>query len=338
MLRRQLLTLPTVVITLAIGCSRPADSPRAEYKHSDQVMGTFAEVKAVAPNAEVAKAAVAAAYARFDDVNRLMSDYVDDSDIGRLNQLAAGQLLTVAPETFRCLQRGVVISTESGGAFDMTCRPLVLCWRAAAKAQRLPTEQELSNVRQAVGYEKIVLDEGSRTVMLTVDNMQVDLGGIAKGYALDLAWQAMREKGATSAMIDVGGDVVAMGTRADGKPWRIGVRHPFQDGMYCTLRLRDCAVATSGVQQQFFEIDGRRYSHIIDPRTGQPAAQSPSVTVIASDGLTADAWATAFSVLSIAEAQPMAEQLDGIEVLWISGPAESPQVVQTSGFAAYVTE
>ena len=324
-----------LLAAFAAGCGRQAGPPIS--KQSREVMGTFAEVTAMAADTQTAQAAVEAAYARLDDVNRLMSDYVADSEIGRLNQLAAGESLVVAPETFACLERAVAVSVRSGGAYDATCRPLISLWKQAAKRDALPTDQELAAVRARVGWQKLKLDASTRSVTLLADEMQVDLGGIAKGYSLDLAVDAMKTAGATSGLVDVGGDIVAFGTRAPDQPWRIGVRHPFVNAVIVTLELTDAAVATSGVQQRFYKIGGQRYSHIVDPRTGRPAEEAPSVTVIAADGATADAWATVFSVLSVAEGQALlaAEGGPDVEVMWITGSKDEPVIDETPGFADY---
>ena len=326
------------LLVIIVGCDRPAGP--VSFKQSREIMGTFAAVTAVAVDQETACGAVEAAYARLSDVNCLMSDYVADSEIGCLNKLAAGESLTVSPETFLCLQQAIDISERSGGAFDPTCRPLIALWKQAGKQGQLPNEAELATVQQRIGWGKLRLDAETHAVTLLAENMQVDLGGIAKGYALDLAAEAMRKSGASGGLVDVGGDIVAFGKREDGTPWRIGVRHPFQNGLFTKLELADAAVATSGVQQRFYEIAGRRYSHIIDPRSGRPAEQAPSVTVIAADGLTADAWATVLSVLTIAEGRVLlrSPNAPAIEVMWIAGTADSAVIDKTSGFDHYLVE
>jgi len=329
--------LMTLMTLCALGCQRPPDAP--VVKQSREVMGTLAQVTAIANDDEAARRAVEAAYARLDDVNRLMSDYIADSEIGRLNQLSVNESRTVSDETFTCLTRALEIAERSGGAFDVTCRPLVALWRQAAKRDSLPTEAELTAVRAAIGSDKLTLDAAGRTITLLADGLQIDLGGIAKGYALDLAAEAMQSAGATGGLVDVGGDIVAFGTRRDGRPWRVGVRHPFEPGLIAQLEVTDSAVATSGLQQRFFEIQGERYSHIVDPRTGRPAAEAPSVTVIADDGTTADAWATVFSVMPVADGQTLlgTPTAPPLEVLWITGPPENPTLRQTSGFERYLT-
>ena len=332
------LAFPVALLMLVVGgCERPAS---VRVKNSRSVMGTFAEVTAFAADRATAQQAVEAAYARLADVNALMSDYLADSEVGQLNALKAGDSLVVSPETIRCLERAAEISQLSSGAFDVTCRPLVRLWKQAGKENRLPREAALRDTLARVGWQKLKLDPATHAVTPMVDGMQIDLGGIAKGYALDLAAEALRSAGATSGLVNVGGDVRALGPQADGQPWRIGVKHPFEAGLFCTLGLAAGAVATSGVQQRFTEIEGRRHSHIIDPRTGRPAEQAPSVTVIAPDGLTADAWATVFSILSVAEGQALLDQkvVTELEVLWITGDVEHVVVTQTPGFARYIVE
>lgn len=332
-----------------LSCERPpnaaqrANSASVDVKvvRSFEVMGTLARLTAIADRRESADAALEAGRQALHEVNRLMSDYLDESEIGRLNRASAGEMIALSPTTWHCLRKSLEISAQSEGAFDVTCRPLIRLWREAAREQRLPTEKEFNAVRTLIGPDKLMLDEAARSVARRLDGVQVDLGGIAKGYALDLAVEAMQAAGARGGLADVGGDVVAFGKRENGQPWRVGVRDPFaaDAGAYrFKLQFDAAAVATSGVQERFFEIVGRRYSHILDPRTGQPAEQAPSVTVIAADGLTADAWATALSVLSITEGKRLLARKDAsaIEVLWIAGSADAPTIEMTEGFKRYI--
>ena len=339
-MKRPAVTLLCIVL-LIVGCQRDRQETTAKpeavlVKQSREVMGTFAEITAVASTRDIAQRAVEAAYARLSDVNRLMSAYQPDSEISRLNRLPVGESIELSPETFYVLKKSVEIAQRSNGTFDITCKPIINLWKQAAKNKTLPTDAEIRQVLDSVGCEHLKLDESSRKVSKTNADVEADLGGIAKGYSLDLAAVAMKDAGATSGLVNVGGDVFAWGTQAGGDPWRIGVQNPFRRGITQTLTLKDRAVATSGVQQRFFEIGGQRYSHIIDPRSGQPAAQSPSVTVIAPEGLTADAWATAFSVLTVEEGKALCEQLPDVEVLWLWGTADQPQSAQSAGFQKYV--
>ena len=326
--------LAVAVTAAACGCKE--SSGPAIVKQSREVMGTLAEVTAIGPDEHTARAAVEAAYTRLEDVNRLMSDYRHDSEIGRLNALPAGGSLIVSPETFHVLHQAHRISEATGGVFDVTCRPPVELWKQASRNNRLPDEATLRQALTRVGWRKLGLSPATRTVSKRVDGTQIDLGGIAKGYALDLAASAMKKAGASSGLIDVGGDILAIGRQADGSPWRIGVQHPLQTGLLLKLALTDRAVATSGNQQRFIVIDGKRYSHIIDPRTGQPAEEAVSVTVVAPDGITADAWATVFSVLTVEQGRQRAAKRDDLEAMWTWGTGHEPHVVKTTGFDRYI--
>jgi thiamine biosynthesis lipoprotein len=341
------LTLGLLIVAGACerGADQKADVPDAAAKlvtekASRTVMGTFAELTAVAADSETARVALEAGYDRLEDVNRLMSDYVDDSEIGRLNRAPVGESVSLSPETLRCIELAMKVQRASGGAFDVTCRPLVQLWRGAAEAGQLPTDAEVAHVLEAVGPDVLAIESQEHSAWRLHEAAQVDLGGVAKGYGLDLAAEAMLAAGATSVLVNVGGDVRAVGQTAEGRPWQVGVKHPFDQALIRVVALRDEAVATSGLQQRYFEIDGRRYSHIVDPRTGRPAAQAPSVTVIAANGATADAWATALSVLSIEEGKGLIDsgKTPPLEVLWIAGSKEQPTMEMTAGFRAHLVE
>ena len=337
--RRPALLWMLVLPLLGVSCEQP---PAVRVTNERPVMGTTARVTVYAPNRDTALRAIEAAHARLQDVNRVMSDYVADSEIGRLNALPAGQSLVISEETFACLEKATDVARRSGGAFDATCRPLVRLWRQAGKENRLPDEGVLRETLARVGWQKIRLDPSTRTVALAVDGLQVDLGGIAKGYALDLAGEALLAAGAISGLVDVGGDVLAVGKPPDAERWHVGVRDPFRskEDVLRRVGLAGGAVATSGDQERFSVIDGRRYSHIVDPRTGRPAEQAPSVTVIAPDGATADAWATVFSVLSVAEGEALLdrERLPDVEVLWIWREGNDVKMRQTAGFERYLLD
>lgn len=321
------------------GCrDEPAPGPNVQ-RHAREIMGTFAEVTAVAEDEETARAALEAAYDALEKVNRLMSDYLAESEVSRLNALPAGESMRVSHETFFVLYKGQEVARLSGGAFDMTCRPLVALWKRAGERGKLPTDAELAETLASVGWEKLALDPVTRSVSKSVDGLEIDLGGIAKGYALDLAAEAMRYAGATAGLIDVGGDVLAIGVRENGQPWKVGVRHPFEEGLIMKLTLSDRAVATSGLQQRFSIIEGKKYSHIVDPRTGRPCEQASAVSVIAADGMTADAWATVLSVLTVEEGQKLQADLDGIAVAWFDDRAPiAQQTLMSQDFTGYVAQ
>ncbi len=314
--------------------------PAASNKQSREIMGTFAEVTAFAADKRTAKRAVKAGYLRLEEINSKMSGYLPDSEVSTINALAADEALKVSADTMLVMAASKEYAQASGGVFDVTCKPLVSLWKQAGQSGRLPTEEAIASARKQVGWSKVILDKDNAAVSLSESGIHIDLGAIAKGYGLDVAAEAMKETGATSGLVNVGGDVVAFGSHGDtGQPWIVGIRHPFDsDAIYGKLAVVDRAVATSGNQQRFSMIDGKRYSHIVDPRTGMPAEEAPSVTVIATTGMAADAWATIFSVLTVNEGKQLAKTIDGLEVLWLWGTADEIKSEQTPGFDQFVTD
>jgi len=191
------------------------------------VMGTFARVISVAADSNTAKGCIEAAFAEIEKIDELMSDYKDDSEIGELNRDGFRRAIKVSKSTYEVLQRSVEFSELSCGAFDVTVGPLVDLWRSAAEANSVPADAELQQVRSRVGYDKLILDANETSVRFAVEGMRVDLGGIAKGYALDKAVEAMQKGGAVGGMVEIGGDVRCFGSPPAGQDrWRIGLQMP----------------------------------------------------------------------------------------------------------------
>ncbi|MHC4156986.1 MAG: FAD:protein FMN transferase [Planctomycetota bacterium] len=269
------------------------------------VMGTFARAVAVAKDSSVADSAVEAAFAQLRKVDELMSDYKSDSEISRVNRDAYKSPVKVSKSTFEVLQKAIHFSELSDGAFDVTVGPLVDLWRSAADGNSVPTETELRQARAKVGYEKLLLDANEMSVRFAVDGMRLDLGGIAKGYAIDKAIEAMLKGGALGGMVDIGGDIRCFGVPTKGKThWLIGLQDPNEAEDWLAtgetslvLKLRDDAIATSGDYRRFVLIDGEKYSHILDTKTGRGSKGLSSVTIISQSAVDADALATAVSVM-----------------------------------------
>ncbi len=341
--RRQ--TTVAVVAVVLIGvlyfCIRPA--PVEADSGFRLVMGTFARVVCAAPDANAAKTCIKAAIAEIHKVDGLMSDYKDDSEISIVNREAFGRAVAVSRPTFEVLRRAVEFSSLSGGAFDITIGPLVDLWRAAGEANRPPTEAELLAARARVGSDKLILDANNLSVRFLVEKMRLDLGGIAKGYAIDRAAETMIENGATGGMVDIGGDIRCFGSPAAGRDhWRIGLQDPkyARDEIgpgkpLLVLKLKNTAVATSGGYRRFALVEGKRHSHIIDTRTGQSSERLTSVTIIAPDAITADALATAVSVLGAEKGLELIEKLPRTEAIIIPSD-EVETLVKTAGAEAYI--
>ena len=314
------------------------------------VMGTFANLKTIAKDPHTAKKCVEAAFSELQKVDKLMSDYKSDSEISEVNRDAFKRAVKVSKSTFEVLEKSVEFSKLSGGAFDITIAPLAELWRTAAESNSVPTEEEIAEARSKVGYEKLFLDANEMTVRFAVEGMKLDLGGIAKGYAIDRAIEAMQVGGAAGGMVDVGGDIRCFGLPPKGKKtWRIGLQNPAEpdsdeetlagvaDQVLMVLKLTDAAIATSGGYRRFFLIEGKKYSHIINPDTATSAEALSSVTIISQNALDADALATAVSVMGPEKGLALIEKIPNTEAILIT-PSPNYKLIKTSGAGRYVSD
>lgn len=264
-------------------------------------MGVDARLVVYAPDPGTAEKACAAAFARIAALDAIMSDYRRDSELTRLSGQSGGPPVRVSPDLFRVLRRAQEVARDSGGAFDVTVGPLVALWRKARKAGVLPDPQALKHARRCVGWRKLILDDRGRTVRLTVRGMKLDLGGIAKGYAADCAQRVLREHGIARALVELGGDIAVSAPPPGTDGWTIRVPNAADQAGPVDRRFSHTAISTSGDTEQYAVIDGRRYSHVVDPRTGQALTNRVQVTLTAPDGLTSDPLSTALTVLSAEE-------------------------------------
>ena len=301
------------------------------------VMGTECELIVVVPQSRTEKAGgiLRAAEAALRNTEAHMSVYLVASELSRLNAAPAGQIVKLSPEMLQLLRKCRKLAGQTRGAFDVTCRPLFDVWAQAGKEGRLPTDEEIRHAKSLSGWQHIeLLETGARK---RIDGASIDLGGIAKGYAIDLAVRAMGEAGADGGLVNVGGDVACFGRNTDAVRWTVGVRSPFDETMTATLAIADAAVCTSGNYRRFVEIGHKRYSHIVDPRSGRPAEMTPSVTVIGPVAAEVDAWATALSVLGV-EGLRLIPDSSGIEAMIVIGTAESYEIHISEGFDKFFVE
>jgi thiamine biosynthesis lipoprotein len=226
-----------------------------------------------------------------DRIDRLMSHYKPESPLSRLNQRAAGAAVHVNPELFDFIARSIEYSRASDGAFDITVGPLMKAWGLFRGDGRVPTERELLAARRRVGYHHVLLDPAARTVRFDVPGVELDLGGIAKGYAVDRAIDLLRRRRVTAALVSAGGSTVyGMGAPPGEDAWPVNIQDPVMPGRIAfTAALRDRALSMAGISEKFFERGHARYGHIMDPRTGRPVQGLLAVAVLAATGTTGDA-------------------------------------------------
>ena len=301
-------------------------SPALErHEFSQRLMGMPFQLIVYAPSSTAANEAAASGFGAIRRLNAIFSDYEPESELNRLCRTAGtGEAVSVSSELMDILQISQKYAELSGGQFDVSVGPLVRLWRKARKAKQLPKIDEIQAAREKVGFENIVLDPVKRTVILKRPGMQLDLGGIAVGYALDVAGKELREKGFSRFLIDGSGDILVGEAPPERDGWRIGIAsvtnpegNPEQYAM-----LKNMAISTSGDAFQHIEIDGQRYSHIVDPDTGLGLTDRSSVTVISTTCTAADALATTVSLLGPTDGLKLLENIDGSAVYMVLAPKD----------------
>jgi thiamine biosynthesis lipoprotein len=289
------------VLTLLLLTSAPGCRRGAVYQQTGELMGTVFSVKVWSGGCCSGKAVEEAVAGALDEARRiesLMSEYREDSVVSRVNTMAGKEPVKVDELTWHVIKTAVRIGKDTDGAFDITFAPLGRLWSAAQKTGTLPAQAGIDEALGHVGLGNLVLDEKARTVFLKKPGCRIGLGGVAKGYALDRMAGVLEERGIHDFILYGGGDLLVSGSKG-GKPWELGVQHPRKRGeLLARFSVEGrWAVTTSGDYERFFIKDGVRYHHIVDPKTGMPAAGTMAVTVMARAAVTADALATALFVL-----------------------------------------
>jgi thiamine biosynthesis lipoprotein len=274
-------------------------------------------------DAETATAAAKDAFSRVHALNGILSDYDPESELRRLCDTSGeGKAVPVSPELWKVLEHAQRVSQQSEGAFDVTVGPVVRLWRRARRQKELPAPQALRKALDVVGYKNIKLDAGHRTVELLKKGMQIDLGGIAKGYVMDEALAVLQRHGIQRALVEAGGDM-RLGEPPPGRSgWRVGIP-PLDNPQAAPLSyLEVCrvAVSTSGDVVQYVEIGGKRYSHIVDPRTGMALTDHCRVMVVAPTGIAADAITKAVGVLGPEKGLKLIDQTPGMAAMVTRAP------------------
>lgn len=281
-------------------------------------MGTYANVSIVATDSLSARPAALAAHRALARVDSLMSNWTQTSEIARINAHAGRETLAVQPEVAEVIGRALEIGEASHGAFDVTVEPLVRLWGFLGGTPHVPEPAAITETLAHTGLEHVVFDPDDATIAFTLPDLRIDLGGIAKGYGVDAAAHALATAGVTEALVDVSGNMLAMGHPPGREAWVIGIRDPRdRDPYFATLTLADRAIATSGAYEQFVAKDGKRYGHILDPRTGWPSQGVISVTIVAEAATDADAWGTALFALGPDGARAMALERDDIAAVLV---------------------
>jgi thiamine biosynthesis lipoprotein len=289
------------------------------FEFSQAHMGTLFRIIVYAPDAATALRASKAAFQRIATLDNTMTDYSPSSELMSLCRKAGGPPVRVSEDLYRVLAQAQELAERTNGAFDVTAGPVVRLWRRARRQHEMPDAEELAHARRLVGYQKLRLDPHARTAQLLEKGMQLDLGGIGKGYAADEALAVLKQHGITRALVVAGGEMATSAPPPGRDGWRIGIA-PLESPEKPPMRflmLREAAVSTSGDAEQYVELGGTRYSHIVDPRTGMGVVGRSSVTVVAPNATASDSLATAVSVLGPEQGLELIRSTPGTAVLII---------------------
>lgn len=315
-----------------------ATAPLQRFEFEKPEMGMPFRFVLYARDQAAADAAAGAAFQRIEELNAIMSDYEQDSELCSLSRTSGlGRSVPVSDDLWFVLDRARRLSARSDGAFDVTVGPCVILWRKARRDHKLPDAARLAQARKAVGYRLMVLDPRHRTVRLKAPGMRLDLGGIAKGYAVDEALRVLGRNGITSALVAGAGDLAVSDPPPDKSGWRIELA-PLDVTNAPPAKfvlLSHAAIATSGDLFQRLEIDGKRYSHIVDPRTGIGLTDHSLVSIIAKDCITADSHTKVVSVLGPKRGMRFIERTKGIEARVVRKVADTIEMRESPGLNRY---
>lgn len=313
------LAVGTVVLVVYLAQRNSGDDKDTYHSPTLFAMDTTLQVTIQGRDKDSADADVEACLALVERLESYTSRFDPGSDVSLVNASAGKQPVKVHPETLEILQRSLEFSRLSDGAFDITVAPVAELWGFYDRDYRIPTPEEIAAVLPLVDYSKVIVNEANRTVMLAEEGMEIDLGGVAKGYAVGAMCDTLKHRGVSHGLVNFGGAVGAVGGRLDGSPWVIGIRNPRGEAsdLVGELKIEDAYVSSSGDYERFFIRDEKRYCHLFVPRTGYPAKEVISDTVVGPDPVTADILSTTVFVLGVDNGFALVLEQDGYEAFII---------------------
>ncbi|GJL52825.1 FAD:protein FMN transferase [Candidatus Nitrospira salsa] len=313
-LSRRMFIVRVVLLLVLFVLGNASVAQSALVKRSQYLMGTLVFVTGVASDHAIAQQAVDAGLKEIRRLEELLSTWIPESELSRVNAAAGQHSMKVSVETINLLEYSLEMDRLTGGSFNIAIGPAVDLWNVNENG-RVPTSQELEAVQSLIDLSQLRLNQQARTVSLGRSGMQVDVGGIGKGFAADLAAEVMTSAGATAGVVAISGDIKTFGRMPDGQKFLFGIQHPRkeQGAVLATIELENEAVSTAGDYQRYFELNGIRYHHILDPQTLHPARLAQSVTVIASQGVMADGLDTGIFIMGPEKGMALIERLPEVE-------------------------
>lgn len=312
-----LLIIFAIMITTFAGCSKKQAEAVEPISKSEFVLDTYCKVVIYDKSSEEV---LDKAFDKLNDINVKMNASDENSEISSISKQAGEGYVKVSDDTYYVIKKGIEFSKLTDGKFDITVGPLVKLWGIISPNPHIPSAQELAATLPLIDYKNVLMDDVNKSVMLKVKGMSLDLGGIAKGYAADAVSKVLQENGVKHAIIDLGGNVITLGSKPDGSNWRIGIQDPDSErGDYLGIvSVTNKAVVTSGIYERYFEKDGKRYHHIMDTKTGFPVDNTlASVTIITGESINGDALAKAFC-MGLEKGMDFVKQQKGIEAIFVT--------------------
>jgi len=300
-----------LLILILTGCGQVPS-----VKETRILMDTFCEISCYGDSKDKSIAAIGAAFKEMERIEKVFSKFNKNSEVSNINRLAGLEKVAASEEVFKLTEKSVYYSRISDGAFDITVAPLMEIWGFVRRHKSIPDKETIENALEGVGYKNIELDPKKLSVKFLNKKTKIDFGGIAKGYAVDRAKDVLVSRGIKNGLVNLGGNIFALGSAPGNKAWKIGVEDPRNKGkLLRSFELTNRAMSTSGNYERFFEIGGKRYSHIINPLTGEPCQGIISVTVAADSAEQADGLSTAIFVMGEEKGLNLAKSIKGIKVL-----------------------
>lgn len=295
-------------------------------EQTELLLGTYVRIQLYESNTKKAEAVLHQAFREIARIDTLAGTFVEQGELEKINTTGTGR---ISPELKAIIEHALAVSRLSQGAFDITVYPLEELWGFYTGNYHLPAQSEIGQALKSVGYTNVVLTGDSISLR---NRARIDLGGIAKGYAVDRACEIIKANGIRTGLVDAGGDIRVFGKKPGGKPWRIGIKNPRGNGIIKTVEVSDQAITTSGDYEKYFEVDHTRYHHIFDPTTGYPSQPAISVTIITRDAQSADALATAVMVLGPERGLKLIESLPNTCGLIVTEKNGTLQFFRSKGF------
>ena len=323
-----------IALSLVVGiCLLYVALHDTRHLHSETIMfstmSTFGTVSIAHQEKMTVSNALTAAHEAVREVETACNIFDPESELSKLNATAADEPFACSELLWDVLTQARAFWKDSDGVFDVTIDPLMKLWGFHSKRETLPSEAEITEAKRLTGLDKVVFDDEKHTVKFTVPGMSINLGGIAKGYALDRAADAVRALGVKVGWIEIGGNILALPKKTGGGKYAAGIRNPFhKDDILGKTSLSDAAISTSGNYERYVVIDGKQYTHIIDPATGLPVSGMDSVTVIAPTGVASDALSTSIFIAGPEAVSGWMKKFPGMRVLIVRGPADKPEVLK----------